>query len=230
MRTIFIVSNKPNSPSLKALSKTLASATRQKVLRTKRARSPKDVVFKVGTSKIIQLQAFQNNLVSCPEWTTSKDTAKLWVAQKGKQVMCRILVKASAGKGCVIAETQEELVDAPLYTSYIKKKYEYRVHVFDAKVIDKQIKRQKSGYVGTRDTRIRNVHNGYVFCREGFTEDSRLDELALKAVAALDQTYGAVDIIYNQKQDAYFVLEVNNQPGMQGTTLEKYTQAIVNRR
>jgi len=66
-----------------------------------------------------------------------------------------------------------------------------------------------------------------VFCREGIQKPDGLDTLALAACTALNYSMGAVDIVYNAKRETLYVLEVNANPGMQGTTLEKYATAIV---
>lgn len=229
MNKIRIVSNKPNSPSLKLLSQVLTEKVRYKVWRSNRHISNKDFVVYTGISKVDQLSSFTLAGVPCPKYTTDKLVAEAWLRDDVKRVMCRKLTRAHSGKGCVVANNIDELVQAPLYTAYVPKKFEYRVHVFNGKVIDKQIKRKRKEYEGTRDTQIRNKANGYVFCREGITDDPRLESIAIAAVKALSRPYGAVDIIYNEKQDSYFVLEVNSKPGMQGTTLEKYAQAIINR-
>lgn len=226
-----IVSSKVGSPSLRRLAQALSEKVGYKVLRSSRAISPKrDIIFESGISKLVQLEKFQDNNVDCPEFTTSKNIATVLLKEEGvRRVMCRKYTRSHSGKGCVVANSPEELVDAPLYTIYIPKKHEYRVHVFDNKVIDRQIKRKKRGYEEDRDTQIRNRANGYVFCREGITTDTRLDDIALSAVKALGRSYGAVDIIYNEKHDAYYVLEVNSKPGMEGTTLSRYVDAIINR-
>ena len=47
------------------------------------------------------------------------------------------------------------------------------------------------------------------------------------AIKALGLDFGAVDIIYNEAEDQHYVLEVNTAPGLEGTTLQKYTEAIL---
>jgi glutathione synthase/RimK-type ligase-like ATP-grasp enzyme len=116
---------------------------------------------------------------------------------------------------------------APLYTQYIKKKHEYRAHVFGGKVIDIQQKRKKRGFDDERNTRIRNLHNGYIYSREGIEPPEDLQDQATRAVAACQYQYGAVDVIWNEKQNKSYVLEVNSRPGLMGTTVERYADAIV---
>ena len=50
--------------------------------------------------------------------------------------------------------------------------------------------------------------------------------LAIDSVAALRLDFGAVDIIWNKRHDRYYTLEVNTAPGLEGTTLERYSNAI----
>jgi glutathione synthase/RimK-type ligase-like ATP-grasp enzyme len=49
----------------------------------------------------------------------------------------------------------------------------------------------------------------------------------LAAVSALGLDFGAVDIIWNEREDKCYVLEVNTAPGLQGSTLENYANAIM---
>jgi glutathione synthase/RimK-type ligase-like ATP-grasp enzyme len=126
--------------------------------------------------------------------------------------------------GIQIVSKEEVSTHAPLYTEYIKKKKEFRVHVWDGKVIDVQEKRRKDGF---ESAKVRNTANGYVFCRMGIRPPAGLDSLAVSAVAALGRTYGGVDIIWNEHHNKSYVLEVNSRPGMEGTTVTKYADAIL---
>jgi hypothetical protein len=187
-------------------------------------------LFRITTEpldKIQQLQRFKAKSVSCPAFCTAPEGVR---ELGSKVVFARTLVNSTNGKGIVEFELRDDVSPprAPLYTAYIPKKAEYRVHVFDGKVVDTQQKRKKKEFAGDRDTRIRNLGNGYVYCRDGISQSQTRDDLAVSAVASLNYRYGAVDIIYNEKQDKYFVLEVNSRPGLMGTTLEKYADALIN--
>jgi hypothetical protein len=144
-----------------------------------------------------------------------------------KRVVARTLTNSSEGQGIVIFEKGETPPPAPLYVEYIPKKKEYRVHVFNNAVIDIAEKRKKRGYDGERESLVRNTANGYVFCRTDVVEPSDLRTCALRAVASLGRSYGAADVIWNEKLNKCFVLEVNSRPGMEGTTVEKYAEAIL---
>ena len=79
------------------------------------------------------------------------------------------------------------------------------------------------------NSHIRNHANGWVFCREDIKINNKNDlfNQALLACNAANLDFGAVDIIYNQKQKKYYVLEVNTAPGLVGQTIIKYANAIL---
>lgn len=186
---------------------------------------PHFLVTQRPLNKIEQFHSFVRHEVSCPGFALSEATAR---NLQSKTIFARTLINATSGRGIVEFERgDEQYPRAPLYTEYIPKKAEYRIHVFGQEVIDAQEKRKKRGFEDARDTRVRNVHNGYVYCRDGLTPPDGIGELAIKAVQACGYLYGAVDIIYNEKQNKCFVLEVNSRPGLMGTTLKNYSAAIV---
>jgi glutathione synthase/RimK-type ligase-like ATP-grasp enzyme len=125
-----------------------------------------------------------------------------------------------------VAETPEQVCMAPVYTQYKKKKREFRVHVFEDKVVSVLEKRKKKGFDGV-DHKVRNTANGYVFCRENVVEPEGIRELALKASKVTASLFKGVDIGYNEKLNQLFVIEVNSAPGCQGTTVQEYVKAIV---
>lgn len=176
--------------------------------------------------KIAQFNAFKEHNVASPAFTTDPKSVS---SLDAKTVFARTLVNSTSGKGIVEFNVEDTPIppQAPLYTAYIPKKAEYRVHVFNGQVIDVQQKKKKRGFnAEDRDTRIRNLENGYVYTRENIEEPADLRGLAVQAVTAVGYQYGAVDIIYNQKQNKCFCLEVNSRPGLMGTTLQKYVNAL----
>ena len=80
----------------------------------------------------------------------------------------------------------------------------------------------------TRDTRIRNSANGYVFCRDVLDPPEGLRELALKASHVTQSDFKGVDIGYNEKLDQLFVIEVNSAPGIEGSNVTDYVNTILN--
>lgn len=174
-----------------------------------------------------KLTAFQllsrDETINLPPWTTDIEVAKSY----GTSVVCRTVLNGHSGRGIILAETRDQVVNAPLYTGYIKKKSEFRVHVVRDEVIDIQQKRKSSDFVGEVNTQIRNHQNGWVYCRENLEIPEDLKTQAIKSVRALGLDFGAVDLIYNQRQNKSYVLEVNCAPGLEGSTVEKYKEAFL---
>ncbi len=180
-------------------------------------------------NKVEQFERFQTNQISCPRFATSSDEAKRIGC---KSLFARTLINSTNGRGIVEFNSEDEHYPrAPLYTEYIPKKAEYRFHVFGDKVIDVQEKRKKRGFTehgeNERNTRVRNMLNGYVYCRDGITIPDGAADLAVRAVAAVGYQYGAVDVIYNEKRNQCYVLEVNSRPGIINSTRESYANAII---
>lgn len=228
MRTsLFIVVNPVGSKFAKALQDAVRKRTNKKILRVRQPRPGRNnfIVTPNVLDKIRQLEAFARNGVHCPPFATTIEGAKQFTS---KTIFARTLINSTNGRGILeFGRDDVQYPIAPLYTAYIPKKKEYRLHVFGNEVIDIQEKRKKRGFENDRDTRVRNLHNGYVYCRDGIYDQTGVKELAVSAVRACGYSYGAVDIIYNEKLDKCFVLEVNSRPGLMGTTLDKYTDALI---
>jgi len=228
MPKLVVVSHNLRSDALRNLANELTTQLGYKVWRKLPAEVRPDqyaVTFLGGIDKVTQFQSFHRENVSAPTFAVTLDAAK---ALDTKQVVVRSLIDSSEGKGITICKREDLTIQAPLYTAYIPKKAEYRVHVLDSKVIDTQEKRRRRVEGDAeKEFQVRNTANGYVFCRDNVNPPADCHAVALAAVAALGRTYGAVDIIFNEKQNKSFVLEVNSRPGMQGTTVKKYANAII---
>lgn len=226
MPKLVVVSHNLRSDALKNLANKLSELVGYKVWRKyPNAVLPRHhpVTFMGGIDKVKQFQAFAAAHVSCPCFATTLAEAQQLAS---KSIVVRALIDSSEGRGITICEKESLTQEAPLYTEYIPKKKEYRVHVLDNKVIDTQEKRKKRG-AEQKEHQVRNLANGYVFCRDSIAPPDDCHTVALAAVSALGRTYGAVDIIWNEKRNKCYVLEVNSRPGMEGTTVDKYAQAIV---
>lgn len=178
-----------------------------------------------AVSKLLSFVIMEKAGVKVPEFTVMKSIAKSWIG-KGDIVIGRKLLRASGGRGISVFHNTEEIVDCPLYTRYIKHKAEYRIHIFEGEMIDSQQKLKRRDFNGDRNTRIRNLDNGYVFARSGFDVPSIVVEEACNAVRALGLNFGAVDIGYNEYYKSAYVFEVNTAPGLEGTTLQNYIKAM----
>lgn len=160
-----------------------------------------------------------------------------------KKIYCRTLISSHSGKGIVIANSREELVEAPLYTEAFKNDTEFRVHVFKGRVIDIQQKksmsqerRSKKGVaVTTRNEETRNLMNGWSFVRSDMnlmspdgSPRADLVNMPISAAIALGLDFAAVDLLMNSSTGEMVVVEVNTAPGMttKTTTHFRYIQAI----
>jgi len=163
---------------------------------------------------------FEHNISTVPWVTKPEDIPPDW-----QQIVARTTLTGHSGQGITIHNHGEDVPVVPLYTKYVKKTYECRIHVMNGVVIDGQIKKKRTD--AEANTLIRNAHTGWVYCREGYTPDEAAKQLAIAAVAALGLDFGAVDLIYNKHYNQYYLLEVNTAPGLTGTTLTNYTQEIL---
>lgn len=178
---------------------------------------------KLNTFKTLQ---YDNDFIHCPDWTVDKGMAKYWITQ-GDTVYCRSTVTGHSGRGIVIANTVDELINAPLYTVKTKHKDEYRVHVFKGEAIDVQKKKRKLSGTSISNG-IRNHASGWVYGRLDIDPPSELVDISIKAVETLGLDFGAVDIGHRLIDNKFFVFEVNTAPGIEGSTLDKYAKAIYN--
>lgn len=227
MKKLQLRSTNLKSGSLKRIAQGLSHRLGYKVLRTRRV-NPRRIQYAYGNliDKCAQYRWFVSNDIPCPEYTSDRQQASEWIAD-GHVVFARTLTRASEGRGIVVAETVDQLVDAPVYTKYTKKKREFRVHIFKDKIVQVVEKRKRAGWSGDRDTRIRNTANGYVFCRSVDNPPSGLSELALKASRVTNSDFRGVDIGYNELKDQLFVIEVNSAPGVEGSNVDDYVNTIV---
>lgn len=186
----------------------------------------KNTAVAVASDKLKTARVFEQAEVPQPSFTTEKAVAESWI-EEGDTVFCRVLLRGSAGRGIVHAATKEELVQAPLYTKYVKKADEFRVHVLGDRVIDVQQKKKRLEVDNEEvNYQIRNAANGWVFCRGGVAAPECVTTAAVRAVDSLGLDFGAVDIGYNRYGDAATVYEVNTAPGLEGSTLDKYYNAF----
>lgn len=186
---------------------------------------------KVATAanKLLTFNAFlEAGDVSFPDYTQRMDVAEEWIHQ-GKRVYCRTKLTGKGGDGIVVARDVNDLVEAPLYTVGIEVRREYRAHVFAGNVIDVVQKRRRNNEEGNPEDvslDIRNHSNGWVFCREGFDTPDNVKDEAIKAIAALGLDFGAVDIVTEKRTGNAYCLECNTAPGLEGSTIIKYAEAI----
>ena len=239
-----IVVNPVGSKFAKALQQALQGKVTNKVFRRLTPKQVKPIISRKGNilragytrqhfkvtvnplNKVEQFVRFSQQAVSAPRYFLNAEDAR---QSDCKVLFARTLINSTNGRGIIEFEREsQQYPRAPLYTEYIPKKAEFRFHVFGGKVIDIQEKRKKREFApDDRNTRVRNVNNGYVYCRDGVNPPDGSADLAVRAVQACGYQYGAVDMVYNEKRNACYVLEVNSRPGLMGTTLDNYANALI---
>lgn len=178
---------------------------------------------KDATNKLSAFQDFLKEGVKTVEWTTDQKIAQTW-SDTANTVVVRNKLTGHSGEGIVIIEKLQPVPGAPLYTKYVFKVKEFRVHVVNKKVIDTQQKiKDPNREVVT--WKVRSHDNGFIFARNGITFDETRDNLAIDAVEALGLDFGAVDIVQDKK-GVYYVLEINTAPGLGGQTVTSYAEAF----
>jgi len=176
-----------------------------------------------AVNKLSTFETLSKYNISTVPWTTNKAMAKIWL-NDGKTVIARKTLTGHEGAGIIIIEPGYKLVEAPLYTLYIKSAREFRVHATPYGVIDTQwkVRDPKREVV---DWKVRSYKNGFIFQRKNIKPNAKRDLLAVKAIQALGLDFGGLDIIEDKKGD-FYVLEVNTAPGIEGTTVEFYAKAL----
>ena len=174
-----------------------------------------------ASNKLTTFQVLSQAGVSVPRWTTDRNEARRF-----NRVAVRHVLNGHSGRGLEVVESDGEIPEAPLYTEMVNNDGEYRVHVFNGRVIDYTKKRRENGDEPLPEQlAVRNLATGWIYARQDLRRLERVEQLALNAVNALGLNFGAVDIIKNGRGDV-FVLEVNTAVGLAPTTLENYTEVI----
>lgn len=164
-------------------------------------------------------------------WTNRND-----IPADAFPIVCRTVLAGHSGEGIVIADTREQLVQAPLYVQYVKKEAEFRIHVGKVRngigrtqlpIISEQRKVRRND-VAEPYWRIRNHANGFIYQRHDIVVPDAVRDVARRALGATRLDFGAVDVIYNTRQARAYVLEINTAPGLEGQTVVDYANFFTN--
>lgn len=196
-------------------------SSRMPTWRDTRIMNPPEKVA-VASCKTTAFQAMRT--ARCVPFTTNRDEAVAW-QNDGATVVCRALTRASGAEGMTLCEPGVDIPTVPLYTKYVPKMDEYRVHVFGGEVILVQRKALKEG-VQNPNWKVRNLENGFIFQRNNLEPPADVLTQALAAINDLGLDFGAVDVIWNDRRQEAYVLEVNTAPGLGGSTVDDYANAF----
>lgn len=239
MSKVRLIPYKPASKSAKTLSQALGGK-RIRLQGSRYKPKPDDLVINWGQSdnilpmhKVLNSPdkialasnklSFFNHLEGVdylpPFWTDAKE-----IPDEAFPIVCRTVLVGHSGVGIVIADGRDDLVPAPLYVKYIKKKEEYRVHVGTPDtIISIQQKKRKTEHENP-NWQIRNHANGFIYARQDVEPPVGVVRCAVDCIERLGLDFGAVDVIWNQHQQKAYVLEVNTAPGIEGETVNDYAR------
>lgn len=173
-----------------------------------------------SVNKIDSFSAFRQHGVNTPPWTLSEAEAVSW-SKDGKWVCCRQSVEGMDGSGLILAKKPREMVYASLFTQFVPNQSEYRVYVFDGKVIDTLSKHPDDD---ATNMHIRTESNHYIYAREN-NLSKKAHTQAIKATEALGLTFSGVDMVLGDDGE-FYVLETNTAPGIGQITARKIAEAI----
>jgi glutathione synthase/RimK-type ligase-like ATP-grasp enzyme len=257
MNNVHIYSHNPNSASAKALSDAMGVRRISHTNSRYRGRDDK-VVINWGSSRLPEniTQSYVLNspdsVRDCvdklsffrmaeeaglglyiPPFTESRDEALSWLEAGTHTIFARQTLVGSGGDGIVIIERPDQMVDAPLYTKYIPKFSEWRLHFSSRNggvVFHQQKKgiRRDSPPVGN-DFRVQNTANGFIFLQaEPYTCPPEVFQAGQEVFNTTGLAFGALDIIYNRRTQRAYVLEVNTAPGLEGVSIARYAGELRN--
>jgi hypothetical protein len=139
-------------------------------------------------------------------------------------IVCRTLTDDSDGHGIVIADKDAQVVPAKLYTQYIDKTSEYRIHMGRNQLGQLVVICRQKKYLSEDFTGDKRIWTGGQ-CKFSYIETAVGPVIAV-AKAAFEQfpelTFGAFDIVYNNSTEEAYVLEINSAPMMNTDTTKAY--------
>lgn len=159
-------------------------------------------------------------------WTDSRVEAQVWL-DKGNTVVVRTVLTGHSGIGIQVTEPGQLLINAPLYTKYVPKDSEWRVHFMQPDIFYVQRKIKNPEIEEPKTWKIRNHDNGFIFQHDNLTIPESVIENAKLIMKQTDLHFGAIDIVYNRKQNKAFTLEINTAPGLEGVSLGKYKDSFL---
>lgn len=205
-------------------------STKRVPLKPKRAVNKRHAILR-ATDKLGSLALLKKEHVTVP---------RVYVLNEALNANFSVLlgrrVHHTQGKDIIICLQHEDVVRAlnmPLnkrpdfFTTYIPTQREFRVHVFDEKIL--KISEKILTEPGEFEVPwIRNYENGYTFRNlkhMGNHMKSQLTSVAICAVEALGLEFGAVDVVMSD-DGMFVVLEVNTGPSLGDNSLEAYVSTF----
>lgn len=178
------------------------------------------------------------------EWTRDRDTASAW-AQAGSKVFCRTKVEASGGDGIVVYDPETDATSgvpaAPLYTRYVPKTHEYRLHLarglnhkgFTVMLVQRKVFVKTPERQAPLDWKVRSHANGFIFqSYPPINVEQRVPAAVMEAAGRVmagyfpDLHFAALDVMYHDKRNKAYVIEGNTAPGLENDTINVYADYL----
>jgi len=160
-----------------------------------------------------------------PPYWLDKEGAAAWLTEKeGRIVFARTKLTGHSGEGVVVCRAPDDLPDAKLYTAYIRKKAEYRIHVntWSDNFFVQQKRKRNGASEEDYSALIRSYRHGWVYCSDNVDPvTTDMVHMAQRAVRNCGLDFGAVDLIVSKK-DRPYVLEVNTAPALSAPSTKEF--------
>lgn len=180
------------------------------------------------TNKLTMLETLRNAGVNTLEFGTDPATADQFFDKTGNQYI--------RNKQGVVRYGNDFNADRDAYYSKPVrfKRREYRVHVFNSKILGVYEKEPISLVEGqprnfeTLPKLFKSDTCRFVRCditQEGARVNSAAQALCISAVNSLGLLFGGVDLV-RDKNGQFFIVEVNSAPGLNGLNVERWVDAI----
>lgn len=182
--------------------------------------------LKKASNKVQMVKAFRIHGTPSP---------RVWTYDEFRNVTWPVIVRTYdhfKGKGFYEVQNNAQLMRYANPSHYaceiINVDSEFRVFVFDGKVMEINKKTQEGIVAHQRNAKIRNHENGWINRRGGFEIPDGVRSAAKSAAEAVGLTFGACDV-YQDTAGRCGVFEINSAPGLADRKLRKLALKIVNK-
>lgn len=188
--------------------------------------NPTALVKRVNNKKRF-FDALSANFVRIPDYTENSEQVKRWVREGSKVI-------GYNESDISLIENLSNKSNCTFFTKYIPKLWEFRVHIFNNTIIgvERKTPKEKDNNEEAVNKEFLNYHirsNKNGFCYTMHTKETPQDVLnqATAATRSMDDfSFGAVDLIYNKKQNKAFVIGFNLKPLLNEDMMKSYTKMV----
>jgi len=183
-----------------------------------------------SVDKVQSFKLFRAAKVACPPTTDQYALAKRWL-NEGHSVLARMDIEGHDGSGITVMNSPKDFMEAPLYSKYVEKTWEYRVHVLNGEAFWSQERHpleeeDNKFFKKNPDEKIRTTNKGWTL----YVANAKIPEIckreAERAIEAIGLDFGAVDIGWKAsargEPESVCIYEVNTAPELSERTCEAY--------